>query len=70
MPSATLVTGLWQADQATLADERLHAAVGADHYVTTLRDAVNACVVAAVAARQADAEMAPAEPTVREPIPS
>lgn len=70
MPSATVVAGLWQADQATLADERLHAAVGADHYVTTLRDAVNACVVAAEAARQAAAEMAPAEPAVREPIPS
>ena len=70
MPSATVVAGLWQADQVILADERLHAAVGADHYVTTLRDAVNACVVAAEAARQAAAEMAPAEPAVREPIPS
>ena len=69
-PSAAILAGLWQADQATLADDRLHAAIGADHYVTTLRDAVNACVVAAEAARQSAAEMAPAEPAVREPIPS
>ena len=70
MPSATILVGLWQADQATLADDRLHAAIGADHYVTTLRDAVNACVVAAEAARQAAAEMRPTEPALREPIPS
>ena len=70
VPSATVVVGLWQADQATLADERLHATVGADHYVANLRDAVNTCVVAAEAARQAAVEMAPAEPAVREPIPS
>jgi len=70
VPSATVVVGLWQADQATLADERLHTTVGADHYVANLRDAVNACVVAAEAARQAAVEMVPAEPAVREPIPS
>ena len=70
LPGVPVLVGLWQADQATLADDRLHAAIGADHYVTTLRDAVNACVIAAEAARQSAAEMAPAEPPVREPIPS
>ena len=69
-PSATILVGLWQADKETLADDRLHAAIGADHYVTTLRDAVNACVVTAEAARQSAAEMTAAEPAVREPIPS
>jgi len=53
--------GLWQADQATLDDERLRATVGADHYVTTLRDAVDACVAAAGASQQlARAELVPA----------
>ena len=46
-PGATVLVGLWQADQALLEDERLRAAVGADQYVTTLRDAVAACVAAA-----------------------
>ena len=64
-PGATTLVGLWQADPATLTDERLRAAVGADHYVTTLRDAVTACVVAAEAARQAAQISAPA---VTEPI--
>ena len=68
-PRAAILVGLWQADGATLADERLRAAIGADHYVTTLRDAVNACVVSAEAARQLAAEgMEPAP--VKEPIPS
>ena len=46
-PGAPVLVGLWQADAALLQDERLRAAVGADHYVTTLRDAVNACIAAA-----------------------
>jgi len=61
VPGAPVLVGLWQADQAILADERLHAAVGADHYVTTLRDAVDACVAAAQASQQlARAEPVPA----------
>ena len=60
-PGAPILVGLWQADAAVLADERLRATVGADHYVTTLRDAVNSCLAAARAA----AEMAP--PTSAEP---
>ncbi len=72
-PGAQILAGLWQADAATLADERLRSAIGADHYVTTLRDAVNACVVAAEAARQCMAETAADQqagdaPGVRETI--
>ncbi len=52
MPGVPVLVGLWQADQAILADERLRAAVGADDYVTTLRDAVEACVAAARASQQ------------------
>ena len=47
LPQARIVVGLWQADEATLKDERLRAAVGADHYITTVREAVTFCVAAA-----------------------
>ena len=46
LPRAPLVVGLWPADDSVLADERLRAALGADHYVTSLRDAVSACLEA------------------------
>ena len=55
MPDVPMLVGAWQADQALLDDDRLHAAIGADHYVTSLRDAVAACVAAAEAARQTQA---------------
>ncbi len=53
VPGAPVLVGLWQADAALLADERLRATVGADHYVTTLRDAVGACLAAVHAATAA-----------------
>ena len=60
-PDATVLVGLWQADQAILGDERLRAMVEADHYVATVRDAVDACVAAAGASQQlARAELVPA----------
>ena len=52
MPDAPVLVGLWQANEALLGDERLRAMVGADHYVTTLRDAVETCVTAAGASQQ------------------
>lgn len=56
VPNAPILVGLWQADASLLADERLRAMVGADEYVTTLRDAVNACLAAAQAASSLSAE--------------
>ncbi|HYZ64809.1 MAG TPA: AI-2E family transporter, partial [Acetobacteraceae bacterium] len=47
MPEATMMAGLWAADPALLMDERIRAAVGADLYVNSLRDAVDACLAAA-----------------------
>ncbi len=52
IPGASILVGLWQADAVLLEDERLRAAVGADHYVTALRDAVNACLAAVQAASE------------------
>ena len=49
LPGVPVLVGLWQADASVLADERLRAAIGADHYVTTLHAAVEMCVAAAKA---------------------
>ncbi len=49
MPGVPTLLGLWQAGPELLRDERLRAAVHADHYVTTLNAAVDACVVTAKA---------------------
>ena len=42
-PGATIMVGFWQAETADVPDERLRATIGADHYVTSLREAVDAC---------------------------
>lgn len=47
LPKARLVVGLWPAEQAILTDDRLRAAVGADIYTSSLREAVEACLDAA-----------------------
>jgi hypothetical protein len=44
LPNARLLVGLWPADQAILTDDRLRAAVGADVYTSSLREAVEACL--------------------------
>jgi hypothetical protein len=47
LPQAPLLVGLWPADEAVLTDAELRAMVGADYYVTSLRDGVAACLEAA-----------------------
>ena len=47
MPAARLLVGLWPVEQAILTDDRLRAAVGADFYTSSLREAVEACLEAA-----------------------
>ena len=54
-PSTPILVGLWPADEAVLRDDRLRAAVGADYYASTLREAVTACLEAS---RQAAEEPA------------
>jgi len=44
LPAAKLLVGLWPVEQAILTDERLRAAVGADIYVSSLRETVEACL--------------------------
>ena len=42
-----LVVGLWAADAATISEDRIQSAVGADIHVNTLKGAVDACIEAA-----------------------
>ncbi len=47
LPEAHILVGLWQAEETILRDERLRAAVGADHYVATVREAMAYCLATA-----------------------
>jgi predicted PurR-regulated permease PerM len=47
-PRVPILVGLWPEDDPIMADEDLRAAMGADHYVSTLREAVERCVAAAL----------------------
>ena len=47
LPDVPVILGLWQATAALVRDERLHAAVPADHYVTTLRETIELCLTVA-----------------------
>jgi predicted PurR-regulated permease PerM len=44
---ARLLVALWPADHPVMSDQKVKAALSADEYVTSLRDAVNACLKAA-----------------------
>ncbi len=52
LPNAPLLVGLWPAQDPFLKDRELRRAVGADHYVSTLHEAVEACLAAARRAGQ------------------
>ena len=58
---APILVGLWPAEDAVLTDETLRTAIGADYYVTSLREAVKAALEAARAAAQKAAEAKDAE---------
>lgn len=47
VPGIPILVGLWPADDEVLRDKQLQTAVGADHYVTSLRAAVDACAAEA-----------------------
>ncbi len=44
VPNASILVGLWPAEDPFLADDDLRGMTGADHYVSTLREAVTLCV--------------------------
>ncbi|HEX2137318.1 MAG TPA: AI-2E family transporter, partial [Microvirga sp.] len=68
IPHAPILVGLWPADEAILKDEKLRAAVGADYYVTSLREAVICCLRAAT--ERAKADEAPAAGPASAPAPA
>jgi methylmalonyl-CoA mutase cobalamin-binding subunit len=45
-PDATLITGLWPSGDVVLNDSQAQTALGADHYVTSLRQAVDTALAA------------------------
>jgi len=55
LPAAKLAVGLWPAEQTILTDDRLRAAVGADIYVSSLHETVEACLETARGEEQAAA---------------
>lgn len=56
-PHVPILVGLWPIDDKILKDERMRAVVGADHYTTSLREAVETCV--AVAHQEAEETRGP-----------
>jgi len=58
-PEMPILVGLWPAEDKALKEESVRTAIGADYYVSSLRDGVKACLEAAHAG---NAEPAPAAP--------
>ena len=76
-PDAPVLVGLWPADDAILKEERLRAVVGADYYVSTLRETVLCCIKAATKTapppdKHSDraSEATPARENERAPLPA
>ncbi len=65
LPGARLLVGLWPAQDPILRDHALRQAVGADDYVSTLEEAVQACLAAAQPATGRDPRRAPQAAAVR-----
>ena len=53
LPKVLLLVGLWPAQDPILHDQDLRQAIGADYYVSTLREAVETCLAAAKQAARA-----------------
>ena len=48
LPEAPILVGLWPSEAEVLSDEKLRKVIGADYYISSLREAVEICVKAAV----------------------
>jgi predicted PurR-regulated permease PerM len=47
LPRAKILVGLWPVEEAVLSDRQLQQSVGADHYTSSLNEAVSSCLDAA-----------------------
>jgi predicted PurR-regulated permease PerM len=61
LPHAPILVGLWPAEDEILKEERVRGIIGADYYVTSLREAVSFCVEAAHKIREASGNVGPLE---------
>jgi len=61
LPHAPILVGLWPAEDEVLKEERVRGIIGADYYVTSLREAVSFCVEAAHKNREATGNAGPLE---------
>ena len=61
LPHAPILVGLWPSDDEVLKEERVRAIIGADYYVTSLREAVSFCVEAAHNVGEASGSARPLE---------
>jgi hypothetical protein len=61
LPRAPILVGLWPAEDEVLKEERVRGIIGADYYVTSLREAVSFCVEAAHKIREASGNVGPLE---------
>ncbi len=63
VPLTPVLVGLWPGEDASMSEDRLQAAVGADHYMGSLREGVNTCLALARSAPPAGASrIVPAAP--------
>lgn len=65
LPNAPLLVGLWPAQDPFLRDQEQRRAVGADHYVSSLHEAVEACLLEARRAGQPTPRLVSAAPGAR-----
>ncbi len=59
LPDAPILVGLWPDEDEILHDDRQRAIIGANHYTSTLHEAVEACLAEARKASAATAARAP-----------
>ncbi len=64
LPGRPVVVGLWPTEDTVLKDDRLRSAIGADHYVSSLRATVETCLADA----RTRIPAAPTEPAVLDAV--
>jgi hypothetical protein len=69
LPPVPVVVGLWPVDDAIHSDDSLRGNVGADHYVTTIQDALDVCLKEAHASPEDAQKRREAVARLERPLP-
>lgn len=69
LPPVTVVAGLWPAGDAIRSNDEMRANVGADHYVTTMRETLDAVIAQRLATPEEDEKRAEAAARLERPLP-